>query len=83
LVHIHIIKQIASSIRKLSEDRFVLVSFAHCNSAYEKSFLPVFDNTIEMRNDVNDGRTLLIGIKGVNHAVKRRDLRLKEPTRLS
>src|SRR5918992_4570440 len=27
-----LIKEIASWIRKLSEDRFVLVSFAHCNS---------------------------------------------------
>jgi Rad51 len=76
-------KEIASSIRKLSEDRFVLVSFSHCNSEYEKSLLPVFDNTIEVTNDVDNSRGLLIGIKRGNSAVKRRELCLKGPTRLN
>ena len=31
-----LIRDIARSIRKLSEDGFVLVSFAHCNSGYER-----------------------------------------------
>jgi hypothetical protein len=30
-----LIKEIASSIRKLSKDGFIAVSFAHCNSEYE------------------------------------------------
>src|SRR5919106_6615428 len=37
-----LIKEIASWIRKLSEDRFVIVSFAHCHSQYEASVLPAF-----------------------------------------
>jgi hypothetical protein len=78
-----LIKEIASSIRKLSKDGFVIVSFAHCNSEHEKPLLPVFDNMIEMTNDVDDSRVSLIGVKRVSHTMKRRDLRSKEPTRLS
>jgi hypothetical protein len=44
-----LMKEIARSIVKLSEDRFVIVSFSH-NRAYEKSLLPSFDNVIEISN---------------------------------
>ncbi|CAN5203229.1 hypothetical protein BH18THE2_BH18THE2_29460 [soil metagenome] len=53
----HIIKEISHSLRKISKDRFVIASFSHCNSEYEKMLLPVFDNMVEITNDV-DSRTL-------------------------
>jgi ribosomal protein S27E len=49
-----LIKEIARSSRKLSKDRLVVVSFAHCNNEYEKSLLPVFDKRIEITNEVDD-----------------------------
>jgi hypothetical protein len=50
-----LIKEIARSLKNLSKDRLVLVSFAHCNNnEYEKSLLPVFDRRIEIKNDVED-----------------------------
>jgi hypothetical protein len=42
-----LIKEIASSIRKLSEERFVIISFNHLPE-YDKHLLPVFDHTIDM-----------------------------------
>ena len=54
----YLIKEISSSLRRLSKDRFVIVSFAHRNNEYEKSLLPVFDKRIEITNDV-DNRSLL------------------------
>ncbi|HEX5977088.1 MAG TPA: hypothetical protein VFY68_07410, partial [Nitrososphaeraceae archaeon] len=53
------IKEIANSIRKLSEDRFIVASFADCNGEYEKTLLPVFDNMIEIIDDDDDNRGLL------------------------
>lgn len=53
-----LIKEIANSIRKLSEDRFIVASFADCNGEYEKTLLPVFDNMIEIIDD-DDNRGLL------------------------
>jgi hypothetical protein len=57
-----LIKEIARSLRKLSKDRLVIVSFAHCNEEYEKSLLPVFDKRIEIANDVDDFRTLRLKV---------------------
>ena len=53
-----LIKEIARSLRKLSKDRLVIVSFSHCNHEYEKSLLPVFDKRIEITNDVDNFRML-------------------------
>ena len=53
-----LIKEIARSLRRLSKDRLVVVSFAHCNNEYEKFLLPVFDRRIEITNDVDDFRIL-------------------------
>jgi DNA-directed RNA polymerase subunit RPC12/RpoP len=53
-----LIKEMARSLKKLSKDRLVIVSFAHCNNEYEKSLLPVFDKRIEITNDVGNGRIL-------------------------
>jgi hypothetical protein len=57
-----LIKEIARSLRKLSKERLVVVSFAHCNNEYEKSLLPVFDKRIEMTNDVDDFRMLQLKV---------------------
>jgi hypothetical protein len=53
-----LIKEISRSLRKLSKDRFVLISFAHCNNEFEKSLLPVFDKRKEITNDVDNSRLL-------------------------
>jgi D-alanyl-lipoteichoic acid acyltransferase DltB (MBOAT superfamily) len=45
-------KEIASSLRKISKDRFIIVSFAHCNMKYEKFLLSVFDKCIEITNNI-------------------------------
>ena len=45
-------KEIASSLRRISKDRFIIVSFAHCNMKYEKLLLSVFDKCIEITNNI-------------------------------
>jgi hypothetical protein len=57
-----LIKEIARSLRKLSKERLVIVSFAHCNNEYEKSLLPSYDKRIEMTNDVDDFRMLQLKV---------------------
>jgi hypothetical protein len=42
-----LIREIASSIRKLSEEGFMIVSCNH-RSEYDKHLLPVLDHTIEI-----------------------------------
>jgi hypothetical protein len=54
----HLIKEISSSLRRLSKDRFVIVSFADCNSEYEKPLMSVFEKRIEIRDDIDDGKLL-------------------------
>jgi hypothetical protein len=77
-----LIKEIASWIRKLSEDRFVLVSFAHCNSEYEKLLLRAFDNYIEVTNDADDSGALQIDVYNRNHTTNRRGSRANMLARL-
>jgi DNA-directed RNA polymerase subunit RPC12/RpoP len=57
-----LIKEISKSLRKLSKDRLVVVSFARCNNEYEKSLLSVFDKRIEMTKDVEDFRMLRLKV---------------------
>jgi hypothetical protein len=79
-------KEIASSLRKISKDRFIIVSFAHCNIEYEKLLLPAFDKYIEItNNNIDDGKILQIEINNHNnHAMNRRKgFRYSKPTRLS
>ncbi len=54
----HLIKEISSSLRRLSKDRFVMVSFADCNGEYEKSLMSVFEKRIEITDDIDDGKLL-------------------------
>jgi hypothetical protein len=81
----NLIKEIASSLIKISKDRFIIVSFAHCNIEYEKLLLPVFDKCIEITNNIDDGKILQIDVNNHNnHAMKRRKgFRYSRSTRLS
>jgi hypothetical protein len=55
-----LIKEIARSLKKLSRDRLVLVSFSRCNNnEYEKSLLPAFDNRIEITDEVDNSKRIL------------------------
>src|SRR5215208_7133914 len=71
-------KEIASSLRKISKDSFIIVSFAHCNTEYERFLLPAFDKCIEITNNnnidnIDNGMTLQIDIDNHNnHAMNRR-----------
>jgi DNA-directed RNA polymerase subunit RPC12/RpoP len=47
-----LVKEIAASIRKISEERFVVVSTTHCYREYEMLHIPVFDNVIKITNDI-------------------------------
>jgi hypothetical protein len=78
----HLIKEISTSLRKLSKDMFVIVSFAHSNSDYEKPLIPVFDKCIEIINDVDDSRILRIDINNHNHTMKRKGFGSSRSTRL-
>ena len=81
----NLIKEIASSLRKVSKERFIIVSFAHCNMEYQKLLLPVFDNCIEITNNIDDGKILQIDINNHNnHAMNRRKgFRYSKPMMLS
>jgi hypothetical protein len=80
-----LIKEIAGSIRKISEGKFVLVSFAHCNSEYERLLIRAFDKSIKITNNIDDGKILRIDISNHNnnHAMNRRKDLYSKPTRLS
>ena len=43
--------EIATSISKISEERFVVFSSSHCNRKYENSLYPMVDNVIGMIDD--------------------------------
>jgi DNA-directed RNA polymerase subunit RPC12/RpoP len=53
-----LVEEIARSLKKLSKERLVVVSFARRNNEYDKSLFPVFDNRIEITNDVDDFKIL-------------------------
>jgi Rad51 len=57
-----LIKEIASSIRKLSEDRFVAVSTTHCSGDYEGLLFPIFENVIRISNDIESSRLLHVSV---------------------
>ena len=62
-------KEIASSLRKISKGRFIIVSFAHCNMEYEKLLLPAFDKCIEITNNNsnNIGNDKILQVETNNH----------------
>jgi hypothetical protein len=71
--------------KNLTKERFIIVSFAHCNMEYQKLLLPVFDNCIEITNNIDDGKILQIDINNHNnHAMNRRKgFRYSKPMMLS
>lgn len=66
-----LIKEIAGSIRKIAEDRFVLVSFAQRNNEYERLLIRAFDKCIKVTNDVDDNKALQIGVYNLSHTTKK------------
>jgi DNA-directed RNA polymerase subunit RPC12/RpoP len=79
-------KEIASSLRKISKGRFIIVSFAHCNMEYEKLLLPAFDRCIEItNNNIDNGKILQIDINNHNnHAMNRKKgISYSRPVRVS
>jgi hypothetical protein len=80
----NLIKEIASSLRKMSKDRFIIVSFAHCNMEYKKLLLPVFDKCIEITNNMSNNILQIEINNHNNHAMNRRKgFRYSKPTWLS
>jgi len=67
-----LIKEIASSIRKLSEDRFVIASFLPSEYTYEKWLMPVFDNMIEIIDEIENDK--ILRVKVTSHTLERRKL---------
>ena len=57
-----LIKEIAASISKISEDRFVVISATHCNREYEKPLFPVFDGVIRITNDNENSKVLRFNV---------------------
>jgi hypothetical protein len=53
-----LLKEISSSIKKLSEYMFVVVSFDMSYEKYEKYLLPILDNVIEVTHDTTDNGLL-------------------------
>jgi hypothetical protein len=79
-----LLKEIVSSLRKISKDRFIIVSFAHFSVEYKKLLFPTFVKYIEIKNNnIDNGKILQIDINNHNYAAKRRDLSSAKHTRLS
>ena len=57
-----LVKETVRSLRKLSKERIMIVSFSHCNSEYERVLLQVFDKRMEITDDVTKGKTLQMNV---------------------
>src|SRR5918999_3190427 len=55
-----LIKETAHMITKVSEDRFMIVSFDHCHKKYERFLIPAFDNTIGLSNETQNDRMVRV-----------------------
>jgi hypothetical protein len=64
-----LIKEVATSISKISEERFVVVSSPHCNRKYEKLLYPMFDNTIRITNDIENSKVLQVKVHNQNRHI--------------
>jgi hypothetical protein len=76
-----LIKEIATSISKISEERFVVVSTTHCNRKYEKLLYPIFDNVIGIADDVEKCGILQAEVRTGNHTIGRRCSRSSPSTK--
>ena len=64
-----LIKEIAASIGKISEDRFVVVSTNHCKSEYESTLYPIFDDVFRITNDTEDSKVLRINVHNQDNRI--------------
>ena len=79
----NLIKEISSSLRKLTKDWFVIVSFTHSNRQYMKPLITVFDKCIKITNAIDNSIVMRIDINSPNHILKRKDINYDRSIRLS
>lgn len=79
----NLVKEISNSLRKLSKDWFVIVSFTHSNRQYTKPLITVFDKCIKITNDIDDSNIMRIDINSRNRLLKRKGIHYSRSTRLS
>jgi DNA-directed RNA polymerase subunit RPC12/RpoP len=77
-----LVKEIAASMKKISEDRFVVVSTTHCNRKFEKLLLPLFDNVIRIVNDIENNEVLQVNVHNQNHHIGGKGIRSAISTKL-
>lgn len=79
----NLIKEISSSLRKLTKDWFVIVSFTHSNRQYMKPLITVFDKCIKITNTIDNSIVMRIDINSPNRVLKRKDINYDRSIRLS
>jgi hypothetical protein len=79
----NLIKEISSSLRKLTKDWFVIVSFTHSNRQYTKPLITVFDKCIKITNTIDNSIVMRIDINSPNRVLKRKDINYDRSIRLS
>jgi hypothetical protein len=79
----NLIKEISSSLRKLTKDWFVIVSFTHPNRQYMKPLITVFDKCIKITNTIDNSIVMRIDINSPNRVLKRKDINYDRSIRLS
>jgi hypothetical protein len=79
----NLIKEISSSLRKLTKDWFVIVSFTHPNRQYMKPLITVFDKCIKITNTIDNNIVMRIDINSPNRVPKRKDINYDRSIRLS
>jgi hypothetical protein len=79
----NLIKEISSSLRKLTKDWFVIVSFTHSNRQYMKPLITVFDKCIKITNTIDNNIVMRIDINSPNRVPKRKDINYDRSIRLS
>ena len=79
----NLIKEISSSLRKLTKDWFVIVSFTHSNRQYTKPLITVFDKRIKITNTIDNSIVMQIDINSHNHVLKRKGINYDKSIGLS
>jgi hypothetical protein len=79
----NLIKEISSSLRKLTKDWFVIVSFTRSNRQYMKPLITVFDKCIKITNTIDNSIVMRIDINSPNRVLKRKDINYDRSIRLS
>jgi hypothetical protein len=63
-------KEIGASIRKISEDRFVVVATTPCNHEYQRFLVSVFENTTWITNDNENSKVLKANVRYKSHHIR-------------